>query len=119
MSNESYQVKFENDKKSKMIYAIAIDSVGYLSYVIPGIAEVSDIFWAPVAAVLVFILYKFKPKLAFIGALGILVEEFMPFIDFIPTALLLYLLIYVINKENTIELYRLLEEDDLQIVEDE
>ncbi len=53
------------------------------------------------------------------GALGILVEELIPFVDFIPTALLLWLLIYVIDKKDTIELYRLLEEDDLQIVEDE
>jgi len=119
MSKEYYQIKFENDKKSKKIYAIAIDFIGYLSYVIPGLAEISDIFWAPVAAVLVFILYKFKPKLAFLGALGILIEEFVPFFDFIPTAFLLWLLIYVIDKEDTIEVYRLLEENDLQIVDDE
>ncbi len=119
MSKESYEIKFENDKKSKKIYAIAIDFVGYLSYVIPGVAEVSDIFWAPVAAVLVFLLYKFKPRLAFLGALGILVEEFIPFVDFIPTAFLVWLLLYVVDKRETIELYRLLEENDLQIVEDE
>lgn len=119
MSKESYEIKFENDKKSKMIYALAIDSIGYISYLIPGIAELTDIFWAPVAAVLVFLLYKFKLKLAFLGALAILVEELIPFVDFIPTALLLWLLIYVFEKKDTIELYRLLEEDDLQIVDDE
>ncbi|WP_240838463.1 hypothetical protein [Acidaminobacter sp. JC074] len=119
MAKESYEIKFEKDKKSKRIYAIAIDAIGYLSYVIPGVAEVSDIIWAPVAAGLVFILYKFRPKLALLGALGILVEEFVPFIDFIPTTLLLWLLIYVIDKEDTIEIYRQLEENDLEIVDDE
>lgn len=119
MSRESYQIRFENDKKNKLIYAIAIDFVGYLSYVIPGVAEVSDIFWAPIAAILVFFLYKFKPKLAIIGALGIMIEEFIPFVDFIPTAFLLWILIYVMDKSETLELYKQLEEDDLEIVEDD
>lgn len=119
MSKESFQVKFEKDQKNKMLYALAIDTVGYFSYLIPGIAEISDIFWAPLAAILVFMLYRIRPKLALIGAIGILVEEFTPFIDFIPTAVLLWLLIYVIEKKYTLELYRLSEEDDLTIIEDE
>jgi len=119
MSKETYILNFEKDRKSKMIYAFAIDLVGYFSYLIPSVAEISDLFWAPVAAVLIFLLYRIKPRLAFIGALGALVEEFLPFFDFIPTAMLLWILIYVIDQKETIELYRKKEEDELVVLEDE
>ena len=52
-------MKIEN-KYSKLLLGIVFDVIGYTSYIIPGIAELTDIVWAPASAYLMTKLYKGK-----------------------------------------------------------
>jgi hypothetical protein len=46
------------NKYTKLILGIVLDAVGYVSFLIPGIGEFSDIIWAPLSAYLILKLYK-------------------------------------------------------------
>jgi len=60
---------------------VAIDFVGTLSFVVPGVGEFADVVWAPVSAALVKALFG---STLFAGLN--LAEELLPGLDFIPTA---------------------------------
>ena len=47
-----------SSKKSKLILSIIFDAIGMLSYVVPVLAEVTDIVWAPVAGLLLTAMFK-------------------------------------------------------------
>ncbi|CAH0473295.1 unnamed protein product [Peronospora belbahrii] len=69
----------------KLVASLAIDFVGNATFVIPVLGELADIFWAPVSARMVDILYKeSSPRVKYLAFL----EEVLPFTDFIPTATL-------------------------------
>ena len=44
-------------KYLKLLLCLFLDFVGVLSYLVPGIAEMCDVFWAPFAGYLVFYLF--------------------------------------------------------------
>lgn len=62
---------------------IVLDVVGMASYIIPGIAEFSDIVWAPISALIFNKL--FGGRLGLIGGVLNFIEEATPFTDFIPS----------------------------------
>jgi hypothetical protein len=62
---------------------IVLDLVGMASYIIPGIAEFSDIVWAPISALIFNKL--FGGRLGLIGGVLNFIEEATPFTDFIPS----------------------------------
>ncbi|MEI7719300.1 MAG: hypothetical protein WCI72_05510 [archaeon] len=64
-----------------LVFSIIIDFVGMTSYFFPFIGEIFDIIWAPISAVIVYLMYK---NYAF--ATGNLIEELFPFTDIVPTA---------------------------------
>lgn len=68
----------------KLVIALLIDLVGVMSYLIPSFGELFDAFWAPLSALLVFLL--FGKKLSW--ASFTLLEELFPFTDLIPSATL-------------------------------
>ncbi len=92
------------NKYPKLVLSLIFDAIGYLSFVIPGIAELTDIVWAPASAYIMTKLYKGnKGK---VGAVISFIEEAMPGLDVIPTFTLMWLYTYVINgkkEEKTIE----------------
>ena len=88
------------NKYKKLAIGLAFDAVGYVSFVIPGIGEFTDVVWAPVSAWLMTKLYKGKPGK--IGAVISLIEEAAPGLDVIPTFTLMWLYTYVYKKEETI-----------------
>jgi uncharacterized protein involved in cysteine biosynthesis len=47
-------------KSSKLFYSIVFDLVGMISYAIPGIGELTDIIWAPIAGYLMSKIYPGK-----------------------------------------------------------
>lgn len=96
---EKLKKKFETEKQTKLILAIGIDLMGYLSYLIPGIAEFSDLAIAPISAILVYIFFNKKLKWAGFTFF----EEILPFTDVIPSATIAWHDMYVRNQENTIE----------------
>ena len=99
MDIKKLKEKFETEKRTKLVIAIGIDLFGYFSYLIPGIAEFSDVFFAPVSAILVYVLFNKKLKWAGLTFF----EEILPFTDVIPSATIAWSDMYIKNQEKTIE----------------
>ncbi len=91
------------NKYKKLLLSVLLDGIGYVSFIIPGIGEFSDIVWAPVSAYIMTKMYKGKEgKIA--GAVTF-IEEAMPGLDVIPTFTIMWLYTFVLKskKETTIE----------------
>lgn len=71
----------------KLILAIILDIIGYLSYLFPAWGELSDTVWAPIYAIILYYMYD-KNIYAGLGWL----EEALPFTDFIPSATIFWLI---------------------------
>lgn len=99
-------MKIEN-KYTKLLLGIVFDVIGYTSYIIPGIAELTDIVWAPASAYLMTKLYKGKKGK--IAAVIAFVEEAMPWLDIIPTFTLMWFYTYVFNSRNKKETTKTIE----------
>jgi len=85
------------NKYKKLIIGILFDALGFVSFIIPGIGEFSDIVWAPLSGWLMTKLYKGKPgKIA--GVISI-VEEALPGFDVIPTFTLMWIYTYVFKSK--------------------
>ncbi len=61
---------------------ILLDTIGLVTYLIPGLGEWVDIGWAPISAFLFYLL--FGGKTGVIGAIINFIEESVPFADAIP-----------------------------------
>jgi hypothetical protein len=69
----------------KLVASLAIDFLGNATFVVPGLGELADVFWAPVSMKLVDMLYsESSPHAKYVAFL----EEVLPFTDIIPTATL-------------------------------
>ncbi|TBM99774.1 hypothetical protein EYD45_15265 [Hyunsoonleella flava] len=88
------------NKYRKLALSILFDAMGYISFLIPGIGEFTDVVWAPVAAYLMTKLYK--GKTGKIAAAVAFIEEAMPGLDVIPTFTLMWLYSYVFKSKETI-----------------
>jgi len=64
-----------------LVLSVMIDVAGDASFLIPGVGELEDIVWGPLAALLLKSLYGSN-----VIALITLTKELLPFTDFIPTA---------------------------------
>ena len=70
-------------KYKKLLLGILFDALGYVSFIIPGFGEFTDIIWAPISAWLLIKLYKGNTgKVA--GVISF-IEEILPGFDIIPT----------------------------------
>jgi hypothetical protein len=85
-------------KSPSLLFCLAMDAIGMLTFAIPWIGEFGDILWAPLSAI---IFYKsFGGKKGAIGAVFSFMEEILPFLDFIPTFTIGWLYFkYVGSKE--------------------
>ena len=82
----------------KLIIGLFFDVIGMLSYLIPGLAESTDLAWAPIAGFLMTMMYKGTVgKVA--GVLTFL-EEILPFSDIIPSFTITWLYEYYQDKKN-------------------
>lgn len=80
-----------------LLLGLLFDALGFVSFIIPGVGEFSDIIWAPIAAYLMTKLYAGKAgKIA--GTIAF-IEEALPGFDVVPTFTLMWLYTYVIKKE--------------------
>jgi len=66
-----------------LVAALLIDFIGIISFLIPGIGDMTDMMWAPASAYLIKQLFDDS----LFATLGLL-EEMLPLTDFIPTATL-------------------------------
>ena len=76
-------------KSPSLIACILMDMIGYVTYSVPVIGELADIIWAPISALVFFMMFR-GWKGAF-GGMFSFVEELMPGLDFIPTFTLTWL----------------------------
>jgi hypothetical protein len=84
-------------KQAKLVLGILFDLIGMMSYIIPGLAEIIDVVWAPVSGLLLAKMYKGNVgKVA--GVFGFL-EEIIPGTDIIPTFTITWIYTYVISKK--------------------
>ena len=74
-------------KWPKLAMSLVIDGIGMMSFAIPGLGEMSDVFGAPALAVALQKLYGSATMTTVL-----LVEELLPFTDAIPTATIAWLL---------------------------
>lgn len=99
-------MNFSNNKKyTKLFIGLLFDALGYISFLIPGIGEFSDVVWAPASAWLMTKLYK--GRAGKVAAIFTFVEEALPGFDVIPSFTIMWFYTYVINsetKETTIDL---------------
>ncbi|MCG2611884.1 hypothetical protein LZZ90_10240 [Flavobacterium sp. SM15] len=96
---EEIQVKSQADNRGrKLVLGIIFDLIGYASYVVPFIAEITDVVWAPIAG---FILSRmYKGRIGMVGGIFEFIEELLPGFDFIPTFTLTWIYTYLIKDEN-------------------
>ena len=73
-----------------LIFCLLMDAGGYLTYTIPVLGELGDLFWAPVSA-LVFSI-SFGGWKGLLGGAFNFVEEILPGTDFIPSFTLAWVL---------------------------
>jgi hypothetical protein len=87
----------QTGKYKKLVLGIIFDTIGVLSYLVPGVAEYIDIIWAPIAGILMTKLYPGRVgKVA--GVIAFL-EEIIPFTDIIPSFTITWFYTYYIAKE--------------------
>jgi len=73
------------DPLGKLLVSLLIDGIGSSSYILPGIGEAFDLFWAPTQTILLMALYDDDmPTLKYIS----FVEELLPFTDVVPSGML-------------------------------
>ncbi len=94
-----FRKKFEAEKYAKLVAAVLIDLIGFISYLIPALGEFFDMLLAPISAILVYILFGKKFK----WAIFTLLEEMLPMTDVIPSATIAWYSMYVTNEIKTIE----------------
>jgi hypothetical protein len=76
-------------KRNSLIVCLIMDFVGYLSFTLPVLGELTDLVWAPFSALVFYLL--FGGKKGAIGAVFNFVEELSPGLDFIPTFTLMWI----------------------------
>lgn len=98
--------KFQNskhlsdNKTQNLIFGIAFDAIGMMSYSLPFIGEMSDLAWAPISAFLMTRLYK--GNAGKIGGVVSFLEEILPFTDIIPSFTLMWFYTYVFKKPDSV-----------------
>ena len=81
------------NKYVKLVICIIVDLIGTFSSVIPVVGEISDAVWAPISAIILFLL--FGNKTGAVGALINLGEELSLGFDFIPTLTLTWIYVHL------------------------
>lgn len=86
-----------NKPQPTLLFCIAMDLIGCVSFTLPGIGEFSDIIWAPISA---YIFFKtFGGWKGAFGSVFNFVEEILPFTDIIPTFTIMWVWQYFTKKQ--------------------
>lgn len=100
MENDKAYKAFQRSKFIKLGVSVVMDLLGMATFLIPGVAEVADLVWAPVAAIVHYMLYRSWPGAA--GGLVTFVEEILPVTDWIPSLTLNWVYHYLIREKRTL-----------------
>ncbi|TKD66158.1 hypothetical protein [Flavobacterium sp. ASW18X] len=86
----------KKDKKIKyLILGLLLDLVGMSSLLFPGLGDMLDLVWAPVAGWLMTRMYQGKMGKA--AGVVTFIEELVPGLDVIPTFTIMWLYTYVFS----------------------
>ena len=77
------------NRQPSLLFCIAMDAIGYLTYVIPFFGEFGDIIWAPLSAFLFF--KAFGGWRGAFGGIFNFIEELLPGLDFIPSFTIMWI----------------------------
>jgi hypothetical protein len=114
MTEKEISTNFRAQKRKHLILSLLIDALGMLSYLLPVLGEVTDVFYGPISGVIIFMMYKQNPAVGIIGGLFGAGEE-MFVADFVPTATLLWLYTYKLNGDKTFKQYKLNNTIELEV----
>lgn len=78
-------------KTPSLFFCILMDLLGYASFSVPVIGELSDLVWAPVSAIIFLVCFGRK-KFGLRGSVFAFLEELLPGTDFIPTFTIAWLI---------------------------
>ncbi len=84
-----------------LLFCIAMDAIGSLSYIVPAATEFTDIIWAPLSAYI--FLKSFGGRIGKFGAAINFVEEALPFTDIVPTFTIAYFVKSFFVQKNEIQ----------------
>jgi hypothetical protein len=90
------EIQYKKHKKRLLYLCLLIDTMGMLSYFIPGIGEWTDILMSVLTAFAIFRSFGSYGWAAF----GFL-EEILPFTDVIPSATIVWVYSFLINGKET------------------
>ena len=85
-------------RQPSLLFCIVMDLIGCASYAVPALGEISDIFWAPLSAIIFFL--SFGGWKGALGGIGNFIEEILPGTDFIPSFTIMWFMQYLSKKKN-------------------
>ena len=85
-------------RRPSLIFCVLMDLIGYASYGIPLLGEISDFIWAPVSALIFFL--TFGGWKGALGGIGNFIEEILPGTDFIPSFTIMWFIRQSQGKNN-------------------
>lgn len=88
----------EKKKYRFLLFSILFDIIGGLTYVMPLFGEFFDLLWAPISALLVFVMYR--KHYGSVGGVLSFFEEIMPGMDIIPTFTIMWFLKYYLFESD-------------------
>lgn len=97
MATTNTLAAYEKQKQSRLLVGIIFDILGMATFFFPGVAEVGDLAWAPIAAATFFSMYRGMTGI--LGGSVVFIEEILPITDVMPTFTVAWLWVYVINGE--------------------
>ena len=74
---------------TSLVFCLLMDIIGYATYSVPFLGEFADIIWAPISAIIFFIM--FGGWKGAVGGVFNFLEEILPWTDFIPSFTLMWL----------------------------
>ena len=88
-----------SDKRTRnLVLGLLFDGIGMSSLLIPGLGDILDVIWAPLAGWLMTRMYKGN-----VGkAAGVItfIEEIVPGLDVIPTFTIMWIYTYFLSGKN-------------------
>lgn len=81
--------------------SVLVDAVGMATYLLPGLGEIADIGWAPIAAAINYML--FRGRVGIIGGAFTFVEELLPGVDLIPSTTINWMYKFAVNNDKSLK----------------
>lgn len=119
MNSQQVLAHFEKRKRTHLLASIALDVLGMASYGIPFFAELTDLIFAPIYGLLIFIMYRRRTLSGLAGGIVGTIEEWFPGTDVMPTATIMWIYTYIFTRNKTLRKFVEEREEKLDLIEEE